>query len=329
MDCIVNYWWWRQRKGDQKPPSRWRRVGELAELTVFPLKSGRGVRLEEADCTEIGLRTREEGVFQLRDRFFLAYDERNGEFKTARTFPKMVLITVTAKSASSVMFEAPGMPPILVDIPDQSRPVAACKMWANERILAADCGDEVALWLSRYILDSDKNIRLGYYLTTVVSRRKVVNTAISKRGYSQFRDKDLGAYSDLSGYMMMAESSVVDLAARVEGDKKYISASRFRGNFVVRGSNPYEEDTWDWVKIGDSTIFRNFKPCTRCILTTVDPETGVLDPDKEPLRTLETYRQLDEAISPVMGQSPALGINLGLYTPGIVKVGDAVYVNCD
>ncbi|CAG2059935.1 unnamed protein product, partial [Timema podura] len=66
-----------------------------------------------------------------------------------------------------------------------------------------------------------------------------------------------------------------------------------------------------------------------CILTTVDPETGVLDPDKEPLRTLETYRQLDEAISPVMGQSPALGINLGLYTPGIVKVGDAVYVNCD
>ncbi|CAG2061519.1 unnamed protein product, partial [Timema podura] len=201
-----SYWWWRQRKGDQKPPSRWRRVGELAELTVFPLKSGRGVQLEEADCTEIGLRTREEGVFQLRDstasyylfRFFLAYDERNGEFKTARTFPKMVLITVTAKSASSVMFEAPGMPPILVDIPDQSRPVAACKMWANERILAADCGDEVALWLSRYILDSDKNIRLGYYLTTVVSRRKVVNTAISKRGYSQFRDKDLGYVGNLT-----------------------------------------------------------------------------------------------------------------------------------
>nr|CAD7399493.1 unnamed protein product [Timema cristinae] len=84
-----------KENGDQKPPSRWRRVGELAELTVFPLKSGRGVQLEEADCTEIGLRTREEGVFQLRDRFFLAYDERNGEFKTARTFPKMVLITVT------------------------------------------------------------------------------------------------------------------------------------------------------------------------------------------------------------------------------------------
>nr|CAD7434209.1 unnamed protein product [Timema monikensis] len=138
-----------------------------------------------------------------------------------------------------------------------------------------------------------------------------------------------GAYSDLSGYMLMAESSVADLASRVEGDKKYLSVSRFRGNFVVRGSSPYEEDTWDWVKIGDNTIFRNFKPCTRCILTTVDPETGVLDPNKEPLRTLGTYRQLAEAIRPVMGQSPILGINLGLYTPGIVKVGDAVYVNCD
>nr|CAD7434208.1 unnamed protein product [Timema monikensis] len=60
---------------------------------------------------------------------------------------------------------------------------------------SADCGDEVALWLSQYILGSDKNIRLGYYLTTVVSRRKVVNTAISKRGYSDFRDKDLNRHN--------------------------------------------------------------------------------------------------------------------------------------
>ena len=36
--------------------------------------------------------------------------------------------------------------------------------------------------------------------------------------------------------------------------------------------------------------FQVVKPCSRCILTTVDPETGEFS-GKEPLRTLATYRK--------------------------------------
>lgn len=60
-------------------------------------------------------------------------------------------------------------------------------------------------------------------------------------------------------------------------------------NFVIKGATTaYEEDKWDWVKIGD-VVMRNIKPCTRCILTTVNPETGKKDAKVEPLKTLKTY----------------------------------------
>lgn len=50
--------------------------------------------------------------------------------------------------------------------------------------------------------------------------------------------------------------------------------------------NAYAEEDWDWVRIGDA-IFKNVKPCTRCIFTTVDPETGVMSNHREPMKCLE------------------------------------------
>lgn len=32
----------------------------------------------------------------------------------------------------------------------------------GETLYSADCGDEAALWLSRYILEKDSGLRLGY-----------------------------------------------------------------------------------------------------------------------------------------------------------------------
>ncbi|KAJ4441012.1 hypothetical protein ANN_10861 [Periplaneta americana] len=66
---IAAVWWHRvQRK---KIPTKWRRVGEISELIFYPLKSGRGFELEEAECTELGLRTTGNApkeIQNLRDR---------------------------------------------------------------------------------------------------------------------------------------------------------------------------------------------------------------------------------------------------------------------
>ena len=91
-----------------------------------------------------------------------------------------------------------------------------------------------------------------------------------------------GAYSDMTSYTIQNEASIADLNGRLE---KPVSVRNFRPNFVLKGAKAFEEDTWDWVKIGD-VIFRNVRICTRCVFTTVDPKTGVRDPKSEPLKTL-------------------------------------------
>ena len=64
---------------------------------------------------------------------------------------------------------------------------------------------------------------------------------------------------------------------------------RFRPNLVVINTEPFEEDFWKFIRIGDCEL-QVVKPCSRCVLTTVYPETGKFS-GKEPLRTLATFRK--------------------------------------
>lgn len=61
------------KKPRPKPPDNddnWKLVGSLANLTLYPLKSGKGLDLDEADCTSVGLRQiRSDNKIPLRDRF--------------------------------------------------------------------------------------------------------------------------------------------------------------------------------------------------------------------------------------------------------------------
>ena len=56
------------------------------------------------------------------------------------------------------------------------------------------------------------------------------------------------------------------------------------------------------------------------MVTVVDPETGVLSNDGEPLKTLRKYRMNEPTL---MG--PIFAANFGIDVCGNVKVGDFVY----
>nr|CAD7460884.1 unnamed protein product [Timema tahoe] len=82
-----------------------------------------------------------------------------------------------------------------------------------------------------------------------------------------------GAYSDLASYMLMSESTVAELDSRLPESARGIGTLQFRPNLVVQGSLPYEEDTWDWIRVGDTAIFRNIKPCVSFDLQALYAET--------------------------------------------------------
>lgn len=87
---------------------------------------------------------------------------------------------------------------------------------------------------------------------------------------------------------LISAPSVMDLNSRIESG--YISIENFRPTIVVdeRDLKPYEEDEWDWIKVGD-VIMRNVSDCPRCLLTTIDPDTGEKRADGEPLKTLRKF----------------------------------------
>ncbi|GAB1865840.1 MOSC domain-containing protein 1, mitochondrial [Camponotus japonicus] len=311
--AFVIWWWWIKKQKPQSP-SKWRKVGELSDIMVFPIKSLGIIRMKEMECTKLGLRSG-----WLKDRTLMVID-LEGRFLTARQLPKMVNI-IPEYYGSILTLRAPGMMSISIDLAQLRGKPFQVAVW-GQAVPARDCGEEVARWLSRFLLQEDTGLRLVYYPLDRPARE------IRKKNENYFpllTTTDTGAYPDESSFSLINEASVAELNSRLD---EPVIPQQFRMNFVVKGAIAYEEDKWDWVKIGD-VIFRNVRPCTRCILTTVNPETGTKSTKVEPVKTLKSYRQVtDPQIRPAVGDSPVMGIHLGLRGPnGIVRIGDPVYVD--
>jgi uncharacterized protein len=121
------------------------------------------------------------------------------------------------------------------------------------------------------------------------------------------------SFADGFPFLIVSEASLADLNARLPGPP--LPIDRFRPNLVVTGCEPFAEDGWSELRIGAMT-FRTAKPCSRCVITTIDQTTG--EPGPEPLRTLARYRRVDGRVM--------FGQNLVHAGRGTVRVGDAVSV---
>lgn len=277
-------------------------MGVISNIIIFPIKSCGPVILNEVDCKNLGPH-----VDELRDRVFVVAFP-NGEFVTARTYPKMLLITPKIVG-DQMTLTAPDMKEIKINIRNLYESKSVTKLTIRkDKADCIDCGDDVAQWFSKYILDKSEGLRLVFYPSNE-PKTDVVDREINR--------SDTGALHDETSYMLMNEASIHDLNRRLDSP---VTPLQFRPNFVVSGPFAWAEDRWKWVKIGDETLFRNIQPCIRCILTNIDPVSAERHPDMEPQKTLKTFRKFEE-IAP----NPWFGIHLGLRSIGKVKLGDDVY----
>ncbi|XP_076760097.1 mitochondrial amidoxime-reducing component 1-like [Xylocopa sonorina] len=310
--AVVVLWWWWTKRQKEKPPLQWRKVGELSDLIMYPVKSLGPVRMNKMECTILGLKTG-----WLRDRSLMVTDMK-GHFVTARQWPKMVQIKCTIFD-SILTLSAPGMVAEVIDLSQVKGKGFCVTVWGNP-VNVQDCGEGPAKWLSRFLLHEDTGLRLVYHPWSYSTKHWKAKI----RKQFAINDDDVGFYADEMSYSVINESSVTDLNTRLD---EPVTPGHFRSNFVVRGATPYEEDCWSWLKIGNVT-FRCIKPIARCVFTTIDPETGVKNPNVQPLNTLKSYRQIwNPEIRALIGESPAMGLHLGLRGPGgTVQLGDPVYV---
>lgn len=228
---------------------RWKKVGEIIDLNCFLVKSCAPVKRKSFECHKLGVEY--EGLF---DRCFIV--SRNGKQITARSYPNMVLIQPKVEG-NKLILTAPGRSDVALDLDELKKKPAKLKVecWYSE-VIGIDAGDQVAEWLSEYIVGKPGVFRLVYYPHTYPTK------GVSKkdRVFKAYRDEDAGSYHDKTSYMLINQGSIDHLNSQLD---HVVKPLQFRPNFAVKGPGAYEEDNWKWVRIGENVIFRVLKPCTR------------------------------------------------------------------
>uniref|UniRef100_A0A915DPB8 MOSC domain-containing protein n=1 Tax=Ditylenchus dipsaci TaxID=166011 RepID=A0A915DPB8_9BILA len=191
-----------------------------------------------------------------------------------------------------------------------------------------DCGLEVGAFLTKFLeVTGNRDLRLLYFVDGIYTERDYASKSVYWNNPVPVLQDQI-AYADLTSYHALTTASVDDLNTRLAEQNESISALNFRPNIVVSGvAQAYDEDRWLHVRIGEQVEFVCFKPCTRCVLTTVHPTEGKKNDKMEPLRELRNYRLappgklLDE-----YQKSPIFGVNMALVKGGRIHVGDEVQV---
>ena len=263
----------------------------LSALYRFPLKSGKGERLSQAGLDKLGL---------VGDRRWMLVEEATGRFLTQRVDPKMSQLSALWNVTGGLTLNAQGLDPLDVALPDADTHLRGVTIW-RDTLRVPDAGDAAAEWLSRFI---DKPVRLVHI--------PLERARTTQAGYGN--DDDKVAFADGYPLLLIGQASLDDISHKVGRPMEML---RFRPNVVIEGSEAFAEDGWKRIRIGD-VEFRVVKSCARCILTTVDPQTGERDAHREPLATLMSYRKQETGVM--------FGQNLVNDSNGLLEVGMPVTV---
>lgn len=266
----------------------------VASLHLHPLKSCAALDVDRLVITPRG---------PAGDRRWLVVDGAD-RFVTAREHARMVGIHATPRP-DGLRLEAPGQAGIEVAIPPASAPRRPVQVW-RDTVQALACDPSADAWLSAY---------LGFEAALVHMDERVERAVDAAFG----RPGDLVSFADAYPLLVISQAALDGLNARLA---RPVPMARFRPNIVVAGAAAHSEDGWRRVRIGD-VEFEAVKPCTRCVFTTIDPESMTRDADGEPLRTLATYRRAP-AGSGLTGV--IFGMNLIPRGGGELRPGDAVSV---
>jgi len=264
---------------------------QLSALYRYPLKSARGQALQKSSLGLLGLSG---------DRRWMLVERDSGRFLTQRAYPQMSQLTALHGKNGDLTLEASGRLALKVAVPQADSDLRGVTIW-RDTFRVPDAGDAAAQWLSEFI---GKDVRLVY----VPEER----TRFLPGGYGRVDDRV--AFADGFPLLLIGQGSLDDLVQKVG---RPLEMQRFRPNLVVEGAEAFAEDGWKRIRIGEME-FRVLKPCERCILTTIDPQTGERSEDREPLTTLKTYRQKEGNV--------LFGQNLVADGSGVLEVGMPVTV---
>lgn len=259
----------------------------LSQIIIYPVKSLSGISVVSAELTDRGLKY---------DRRWMLVNEEN-RFLSQRDLPLMALVKVEV-IRTGLRFSYPGSAHNLL---------VAFKPAHSETVEASVFDDLCTVQFCNSAADTWFTAVLGTYCRLVYmpdsSRREISEKYTSTH--------ELNSLSDSMPVLLASRASLDLLNEKLD---EAIPMNRFRPNLISTGGLAFEEDDYKAVNIAGLNLMVS-KPCARCMMTTIDQQTGVSS--REPLRTLGTFRKA--------GRKVLFGIYLKTGGGGSLTCGDQLY----
>jgi uncharacterized protein YcbX len=259
---------------------------QLVALYIHPIKSCAGIAVAEARVTAEGLE---------HDRRWMIVDE-TGLMVSQRKYPEMALLHTRIEDGAIVVTRR-DLPPLTLPFFYDDGPRIEIEVWRHRG--PAVWHEAGSRWFATAL---GRDVRLVCLPPSII---RPITPEYNTHG-------ETVSFADDFPYLVTSASSLADLNTRSNFP---VDARRFRPNLVIAGAAPWAEDEWRVLRVG-GLRFRLVKPCARCAIPSVDPDSGRTS--KEPLRTLATFRQRDNKVY--------FGINAVADELGELRVGDVVTV---
>lgn len=259
----------------------------LSQINIYPIKSLGGITLQQAEVEEKGLKY---------DRRWMLVDA-HGTFITQRKHFQLALLQVNIKDDQITVFHKQDPDQRISFLLNESTGVTIpVNIWDDE-----SNGLEVSIlvsdWFSEFMKMKVRLVRMPEQEKRFVDPRYA-------------RAREVVSFADGYPILLIGQASLDGLNERLESP---VPMNRFRPNLVFTGGMPHGEDQFNAFQIGE-VQFTAVKPCARCVLTTIDQQTGVKG--LEPLKTLASYRTINGKVM--------FGQNLLHEGTGTLHVGDQI-----
>lgn len=244
--------------------------GTIAQLWIYPVKSCAGISVPRARLSAHGLQW---------DRHWMVVDAA-GEFLTQRSHPRMVLIQPQITDAHLIL-HFPGLEPLQLPLTAQGGQ-RKVRVW-KDRVDAWDLGDSAAAaaqWLTAALGSDCALVRF--------------DEQHPRQGSERWVGSDAAPVHFADGYplLVLSQSAVDELNQRLlAAGAEPVDARRFRPNVLIEGIAAHDEDRTELLELLEmpGISLRPCKPCTRCPIPDIDPETAQSQPSVT--QAISAYRQ--------------------------------------
>ena len=261
---------------------------QITDLFIYPVKSLKGISLNEAETALRGFKYDREWMITDSDYHFL----------TQREIEAMATITVSI-AKDFLLLESSKGNELKINLNAKREESVQVSVW-RDTCNAYDEGEVASYWLTDELgYWQGKTLRLVRFCS---DRKRPVPTK-----YLHGREAE-SSFSDQFPYLITSWDSLKKLNEGLsENGKQEVTMARFRPNIVVNDIASIENKTsLDLISQDGNYEFGLRKPCKRCKITTINQDSGEIIDFKEPLLTLTSLHFSSENYGAFFGQNAIL-----------------------